>query len=314
MEDAPKKRPLNILPRDFIPDAEEGMVVGPGRFPRWLHRRLPQGTELQATGKILSKHRLHTVCEEAKCPNLLECWSKKTATFLVMGKECTRSCGFCDIAFTKRPAALDLEEPNRVALSVLDLGLKHVVITMVARDDLEDGGGQHLVLIVKEVRRLNPTVSIELLTSDFGGNVEALDLVLFEGRPEVFNHNIETVRSLSERVRHRATYDRTLQVLRQAALQKNELRMKVKSGLMVGFGETMQEVEETLYDLKEAGCDIVTIGHYLQPSRRKLRVKNFIPPETFQRYQEIGLKMGIPQVYAGPFVRSSYHAGDLFLG
>lgn len=299
---------LNILP-DNPEKEDQDKVVGLGRFPSWLHRKLPPGGSLWQTGEILSRNRLHTVCEEAKCPNLLECWSRKTATFLVMGKACTRSCGFCDIDFSKAPAPLDPEEPARVADSVLEMGLKHVVVTMVARDDLPDGGAAHLAQIVQSIRHKVPSATIELLTSDLSGNIEALETVL-KAEPDIFNHNIETVRELTPRVRHKATYERTLTLLRTAKRSKPHLL--VKSGLMVGLGETEDQVVTTLKDLKQAGCDIVTIGQYLQANHRKLRVKEFVPPEQFEKYKTLGHQLGIPHLFCGPFVRSSYNA-DLVL-
>jgi lipoic acid synthetase len=301
-----KPRRLNVLPENPEQDLED-RPVRQGRFPSWLHRRLPKGSKLQQTGQILAQHRLHTVCEEAKCPNLLECWSKKTATFLVMGKECTRNCGFCDIDFAKTPKALEADEPLRVAESVKALGLRHVVITMVARDDLHDGGSQHLVRVMEEVRRYNPGVTIEVLTSDFAGQVHAWQTIL-DACPQIFNHNIETVRELTPRVRHKATYDRTLELLHYVASHRPHSGLKVKSGLMVGLGETEEQVYQTLKDLKEAGCDIVTIGQYLQPNHHKLMVKAFVPPEVFKKYESFGYELGLSYLYCGPFVRSSYNA------
>lgn len=296
----PKK--LNILPPNPETAAEES-VVGLGRFPSWLHRKLPEGDHLRQTSHILEENRLHTVCEEAKCPNLLECWSKKTATFLVMGKECTRNCGFCDIDFDKSPKPLEESEPERVADSVAKLGLKHVVITMVARDDLSDGGALHIAKIMQKIREKIPETTIEVLTSDFEGNLEALDVVL-EAKPEIFNHNIETVRELTPRVRHKATYERTLSVLSYAK-SKGAL---VKSGLMLGLGESEEQVKATIQDLHQAGCDIITMGQYLQPNRKKLLVKAFVTPEQFKAYEEYGYQIGIKYMYCGPFVRSSYNA------
>ncbi len=320
-----KKKRLNVLPQN--PEKMDGCgsgcgngaggciesdsVVGPGRFPSWLHRKLPTGVELWNTSKIISENRLHTVCEEARCPNQMHCWSKKTATFLIMGKECTRNCGFCDIDFTKQPQPLQLDEPERVADSVKKLGLKHVVITMVARDDLPDGGASQVAKTIQVIRREVPSATIEVLTSDFKGDLEALKIVLQE-QPEVFNHNIETVRALTPRVRHTATYDRTLSVLKAAhdwdSRNPASQRLWVKSGLMVGLGETEEEVQETLQDLKNVGCDIITMGQYLQPNRQKLLVKAFITPEQFKKYEEYGHSIGIQQMYCGPFVRSSYNA------
>ncbi len=308
MDVKPTRKKLNILPENREPSPPE-RAVGPGRFPSYLHRRLPNNNTLWKTQEVLSALRLPTVCEEAKCPNLMECWSKKTATFLAMGKTCTRSCGFCDIGFSKNPPALEEDEPHRISESVRRLGLRHVVITMVARDDLADGGASQLVKIISEVRKNNEGITIEILTSDFNGNGDALKMVL-EAKPEIFNHNIETVRSLTPRVRHRATYERTLSLLQQASQLSQE--SWVKSGLMVGLGETEEEVHETLRDLKQVGCQIVTIGHYLQPNRHKLTVKSFITPAQFEAFASFGHSIGIEHIYAGPFVRSSYNAGSLF--
>ncbi len=308
MSDQTARRRLNILPSYSEEEKEEG-ALGPGRFPSWLHRRLPKGNALLQTGQIIHDHRLHTVCEEAKCPNLLECWSRKTATFLVMGNQCTRSCGFCDIDFSKQPRPLEEDEPARVAQSVEALGLTHVVITMVARDDLEEGGSGHLRRIIQEVRLRHPSVTIEVLTSDFAGQQAAWQTIL-DAHPDIFNHNIETVRELTPRVRHRATYDRTLELLAYVASHRSSPKMRVKSGLMVGLGETEEQVYQTLKDLKNVGCEMVTIGQYLQPQRHKLAVKAFIPPSQFKKYEGWGRELGFSSVYSGPFVRSSYHAEE----
>jgi lipoic acid synthetase len=298
------KQRLNRLPVN--PEkADPEDAVGPGRFPSWLHRPLPKGSELFATNQILRENRLHTVCEEAKCPNLLECYSRKTATFLVMGKECTRSCGFCSIDFSKTPEPLSADEPQRVADSVQQLGLKHVVITMVARDDLADGGAKHLCQVVEAIRKTVPDVTVELLTSDFDGKPDSWDVAL-ASKPEIFNHNIETVRELTPRVRHKATYERTLSLLRHA--KDNGSCLYVKSGIMVGLGETQEQVHQTLHDLHHAGCDIVTIGQYLQAGRTKLRLQSFVTPDQFAQYEAFGHSIGIKTMYCGPFVRSSYNA------
>ncbi len=302
------KKRLNFLPENPEKESQEG-VVGKGRFPSWLHRPLPQGNQLKMTRESVDSRRLHTVCEEAKCPNLLQCWSQKTATFLVMGKECTRACGFCDIDTSKAPPPLSDQEPEEVADAVVELGLRHVVITMVARDDLNDGGAAHLVKVVEKVREKQPDVTVELLTSDLEGNFKALDQLL-SVEPEIFNHNIETVRRLTPRVRHKATYERTLSVLEYAKQHTSD--MLVKSGLMVGLGEEETEVKETLRDLKAVGCGIVTIGQYLQASRLKLRVKEFVHPDQFKVYEEYGKEIGIDYTYSGPFVRSSFNAGVVF--
>lgn len=307
---AVKTKRLNVLPQNPECSKEEESV-GLGRFPSWLHRKLPAGEELFQTGAVISGQHLHTVCEEAKCPNRWECWSKKTATFLIMGRECTRSCGFCDIATSPHPPALDPEEPQRVAESAKALALKHIVVTMVARDDLPDGGAAHLAETVQALRRELPRATIELLTSDLGGSAKAWDAVL-DAQPEIFNHNIETVRALTPRVRHKATYERTLSLLSYVKQNRKNKNMLVKSGIMVGLGETEEQVFETITDLKNAGCDIITIGQYLQPNRRKLLVKAFIPPEQFDKYTQFGNAIGVGHMYCGPFVRSSYNAADVF--
>jgi lipoic acid synthetase len=297
-----KKNKLNILPEN-----PEGPASG--RFPSWLHRKLPGGGEIFRTEQIVEKFRLNTVCEEAKCPNRFECYTKKTATFLALGKECTRNCGFCDIDFSKTPKAPEADEPERIALSVKELGLKHAVITMVARDDLPDFGASHMAAIIHAIRVQNSEATVEVLTSDFSGDLSALDIVL-QAKPEIFNHNIETVRRLSPRIRHKAEYDRTLAVLRHA--KDSDQSLFVKSGIMIGLGETTEEVESTIRDLADVGCDIITIGQYLQASMKKLRVQEFIPPEQFKRYEAYGLGSGVRHMYCGPFVRSSYNA-DLFI-
>ncbi len=295
------KKKLNILP-----DNPEDNL---GRFPSFLHRKLPKGNDLFETGELVKKYRLNTVCEEAKCPNRMECYSKKTATFLALGSACTRACGFCEIDFSKNPLPPEEDEPERIAQMTKELGLKHVVITMVARDDLYDGGGAQIARIIRTVRKTNPGITVEVLTSDFNGNIGALDLVLLE-EPEIFNYNIETVKRLTPKVRHTATYERTLSILEYASHKgRNQF---IKSGLMLGLGETQSEVHEAIHDLHNAGVEIITMGHYLQPSKRKLSVKQFITPEQFKAYEEYGLSIGVLHMYCGPFVRSSYNA-DLFV-
>ena len=288
----------------LLPDNPE--QVKKGRFPSWLHRSLPKGAQLAKTGKILNQTRLSTVCEEAKCPNLLECWSKKTATFLTMGKECTRNCGFCAIDFNRSPKPLETDEADRLVESIEALSLSHVVLTMVARDDLPDGGAAHLSHLIETIRQKCPKTTIEILTSDFAGNQKAWDL-LIEASPHIFNYNIETVRELTPRVRHKATYERTLHFLSYIK-QNRAFKGFVKSGLMLGLGEIELQVLTTLQDLKNCGCDIVTIGQYLQAAANKLLVKQFISLEQFKRYENYGYQIGLPFVYAGPFVRSSYNA------
>lgn len=294
---------LALLPQNADPQSR-------GHFPSWLHRSLPKGEGLLFTGEVVSQKRLHTVCEEARCPNLFECWSRKTATFLAMGKECTRACGFCSIQFSKEPKALEEDEPLRIAESVSELGLKHVVITMVARDDLPDGGALHMKKIVEVIRRHNPHTTIELLTSDFAGNKTAWDTII-EAEPEIFNYNIETVRELTPRVRHKASYERTLELLHYISSHKKSTSLKVKSGLMVGLGETVEQVKVTITDLHAQGVAIVTIGQYLQPKQGKLLVKEFVTPEQFKSFADFGHAIGIPYMYCGPFIRSSYNADEI---
>lgn len=295
------KHKLNILPDN--PDS-----TARGRFPSWLHRKLPKGGALFQMGGILQEKRLNTVCEEAKCPNLFECWSKKTATFLVMGKECTRACGFCDIDFSKAPKPLEEDEPKRIVESIKALSLRHVVITMVARDDLPDGGAHHLKKIVDLIKNEIPACTVELLTSDLNGDNEALKEIL-SSKLDIFNHNIETVRRLTPKVRHKATYERTLTLLSEA--KKAKKNILVKSGIMVGLGEEDDEIKETINDLKTAGVDIVTIGQYLQASQKKMIVKRFVTPEQFKDYEDYGRSIGISYVFSGPFVRSSYNAEEV---
>ncbi|MFZ4773042.1 MAG: lipoyl synthase [Chlamydiia bacterium] len=277
----------------------------PGKIPQTYKVRLKVSEDRFTTDTIVKNFGLNTVCEEAKCPNRHECYSKKTATFLALGKECTRNCGFCDIDFSKTPKPLDPLEPQKIAASVRELGLVHVVITQVARDDLADGGAEQIKLIVEEIRKENPFTTVELLTSDFEGNLEAIETI-FSCRPDVFNYNTETCRRLTPKVRHKATYDRTLMILQMAHAQG----LVTKSGFMVGLGETLEEIEETLQDLHKVHCSIVTVGQYLQASKTKIRVKRFYSPEEFEWIRVKGKQIGIREVYSGPFVRSSYNAKE----
>ena len=292
----------------LLKDAASSKKPNKPVFPPHLHYRLPPSSTFTSTRKVLKDLGLNTVCEEAKCPNRLSCYSKKTATFLALGKTCTRACGFCEIDFSKTPAAPDPEEPEKIATSVEKLGLSHVVITMVARDDLEDGGASHIVCIINKVKQRAPHTTIEVLISDLMNNQKAIKSILDAG-VDVFNHNIETVRRLSHKVRHVANYDRTLSVL--SYVKSLNTVPFIKSGIMLGLGESQEDVKQTLHDLKQAGCDVITMGQYLQPSRKKLQVKAFIEPEVFEAYKDYGLSIGLMHVYAGPFVRSSYNAKDL---
>jgi lipoyl synthase len=276
----------------------------PGRKPEWLKKPLPEAAALRKMESLLRRQGLHTVCESALCPNLGECFARGTATFLIMGEVCTRACAFCGVA-TGRPEALDPGEPQRVAATVAELSLRHVVVTSVTRDDLPDGGAGHYAATMKAIRAQAPEATIEVLTPDLLGCIEHLDVVLTEA-PEVFNHNLETVPRLYETVRPQAQYSRSLAVLRHAASQGSGV---VKTGWMVGLGETPEEVRTLLDDVAAAGVDVVTIGQYLQPSKDHARVVEYVRPEVFDRYREWGEALGL-QVHAAPFVRSSFHAGE----
>lgn len=286
--------------------AEAPKVHVSPRLPSWLTIRLPSGNGVQKTEACLLQHRVTTVCQEASCPNLLECYSQKTATFLLLGKACTRACAFCQIEHQKTLPPPDFGEIDRVVESVVALNLRYVVLTMVTRDDLADGGAEHVARAVLALKELSG-VSVEVLTSDFGGNQESLRSIA-QSRPYVFNHNIETVRRLTSRVRHKATYERSLEVL--SFMKQQDPSLMTKSGLMVGLGETHDEVYEALGDLRAVGVSLVTIGQYLQPSKKKLPVHSFIHPNQFQVYRDFGLALGFRQVFSGPQVRSSYHAHE----
>lgn len=274
------------------------------RLPPWLKRPLVASPVAQQLEKSLLDGRLHTVCAEAKCPNRSECFGRGTATFLILGNTCTRSCAFCGIAHGS-PRPLDKDEPRRVAEAVRRMGITHAVVTSVTRDDLADGGAHVFAEIIGVIRQELPAVSVEVLVPDFGGNQEALDLVL-GARPHVFNHNVETVPRLYPAVRPQAQYRRSLDILARAAECGADLR--VKSGLMVGLGETTAEVECTLVDMRTAGCSMVTIGQYLRPSKSQIAVADFIAPQQFVDYRDFALGIGFTEVSSGPFVRSSYGA------
>ena len=277
------------------------------RLPEWLRIQLPTAPSFGRTRSLLDELKLHTVCESAKCPNHWECWSKGTATFMIAGDHCTRACGFCAVT-TAKPLALETDEPARVAEAARRMKLKHVVITAVARDDLADGGAEHFRQTVEKVRELNPGIAIEVLVPDFLDRDESIDLVL-AARPHIYNHNLETVRRLTPAVRHRATYDRSLSVLDKVK-QKGGAGIYTKSGLMLGLGETEEELFQALRDLRRARCDILTLGQYLQPTLRHLPVIEYVPPSTFARYKEAADEMGFAHVASGPLVRSSYHADE----
>jgi lipoic acid synthetase len=280
----------------------------PARKPDWLKRRLPSGEAFDHVRELIQAGRLHTVCQEAKCPNIWECYSHRTATFLIMGERCTRNCRFCSVS-AGPPEPLDPDEPARVAEAVERMGLKYVVVTSVTRDDLPDGGAAHFAAAIGEIRRRLPEAEIEVLIPDFQGDPAALAAVL-AARPNVLNHNIETVPRLYPRVRPQADYRRSLELLgRSGALAPS---IPTKSGLMLGLGETPEELRQTLLDLCEAGCRILTLGQYLQPSPEHLPVEAYVPPEEFEKWRKAALEMGFAEVASAPFVRSSYHAKESF--
>jgi lipoic acid synthetase len=278
------------------------------RKPRWLKKRLPVGPEYEQVKELIGKGRLHTVCQEARCPNMWECFSQQTATFLIMGSRCTRDCRFCSVA--QGPAGPpDPAEPERVADAARQMGLRYVVITSVTRDDLADGGAAFFAETIAAVHRRIPSAKVEVLIPDFQGNVQALKAVL-NARPDVLNHNIETVPRLYATVRPQARYRRSLQLLSRAKKYAPEL--PIKSGLMLGMGESAEEIRSTLQDLDAAGCRILTLGQYLQPSKAHLPVKRYVSPAEFENWKNIALEMGFCEVASGPFVRSSYHAKELY--
>jgi len=270
--------------------------------PKWLRVKLPTGESYKKVRNLVSEHKLHTICESGNCPNMGECWGEGTATFMILGNICTRSCGFCAVA-TGRPDALDPFEPVRVAKSVKMMGVKHAVITSVDRDDLKDGGSLIWAETVNAVRRISPGTTLETLIPDFAGKWENLQNII-DVAPEIVSHNLETVRRLTKQVRIQAKYDRGLEALRR--LKKGG--MKTKSGVMLGLGETEEEIYETMDDLRAVNVDILTLGQYLQPTPKHLPVVEFITPENFAKYKQIGLSKGFRYVESGPLVRSSYHA------
>ena len=270
--------------------------------PKWLRVKLPTGENYKKVRGLVDEHKLHTICESGSCPNMGECWGEGTATFMILGNICTRSCGFCAVK-TGKPEEVDIYEPGRVANSVKIMGVKHAVITSVDRDDLKDGGSEIWAQTVRAIRQQSPQTTMETLIPDFAGKWENLQVII-DVVPEIVSHNLETVRRLTKQVRIQAKYDRSLEVLFR--LKKGGMR--TKSGVMLGLGETPAEVLETMQDLVAVGVDILTLGQYLQPTLKHLPVAEFITPEQFDFYKEEGLKMGFRYVESGPLVRSSYHA------
>lgn len=276
--------------------------VKKSRKPSWLRVKLPTGKAYKEVRDIVSEHKLHTICESGNCPNMGECWGAGTATFMILGNICTRSCGFCAVA-TGKPEGVDGFEPLRVAKSVKLMKVKHAVITSVDRDDLPDGGSIIWAETVQKIRELSPATTLETLIPDFAGNWENLQRII-EVAPEIVSHNLETVRRLTKQVRIQAKYDRSLEVLRRL----KKAGMKTKSGIMLGLGESHEEVIETMEDLRSVGVDVMTLGQYLQPTKNHLPVDQFVTPDRFKEYEQIGLGMGFRFVESGPLVRSSYHA------
>ena len=277
--------------------------------PSWIKVRLPSNPVFFSTKALISDLRLHTVCESAQCPNRWECWSQGTATFMIAGDRCTRACGFCAVT-TAKPFALEEDEPQRLAEAVMRMKLKHVVITAVARDDLKDGGAHHFARVITAIQKMDSSIIIEVLVPDFHADDSCIQTVLDAG-PDIYNHNMETVERLTPVVRSRAKYRTSLQVLRRAKeLSSRGRGIVTKSGIMLGLGETEPEIFQTMDDLREAGCQVLTMGQYLRPTPNHLPVVEFVTPEQFDLYGEIARKKGFEHVASGPLVRSSYHAAD----
>lgn len=270
--------------------------------PDWLRVKLPTGENYRHVRGLVDHYKLHTICESGNCPNMGECWGAGTATFMILGNVCTRSCGFCAV-YTGMPTELDWDEPKRVAEAIRLMGVKHAVLTSVNRDELKDGGAAIWAATVRAVRELNPATTMETLIPDFKGNMQSVDMMI-EVKPEVVSHNMETIDRLYRKVRPQAKYERSLSVIRR--LKDGGIR--TKSGIMAGLGETKEEVFRVMDDLREAGCDVMTIGQYLQPTRNHLEVMEWVHPDTFKLYEEVGLSKGFLYVESAPLVRSSYHA------
>ncbi|MDX9787331.1 MAG: lipoyl synthase [Desulfobacterales bacterium] len=278
------------------------------RKPSWLRRRLPSGADFEKINDMIQKGRLHTVCQEAKCPNIWECFSHQTATFLILGNRCTRNCRFCAVAHGPGEP-VDPDEPARLATAVSEMKLKYVVVTSVTRDDLPDGGAAHFAATIRAIKRKVFDAQVEVLIPDFQGDQNALDTVL-NAEPEVLNHNLETVPRLYKTARPEAVYERSLVLIQRVSTGKPNI--PPKSGLMLGLGETESEILETLSDLRKAGCRFLTLGQYLQPSKNHLPVDRYVHPEEFDTWEKAAREMGFERVASGPFVRSSYHAADLY--
>ncbi|HHQ4913917.1 lipoyl synthase [Aeromonas veronii] len=293
---------MALIPVKFMPDPNEELL----RKPDWMRIKLPPSSQkLEHIKSTLRKNKLHSVCEEASCPNLAECFNHGTATFMIMGAICTRRCPFCDVAHG-RPLALDPEEPKKLALTIKEMNLKYVVITSVDRDDLRDGGAQHFADCIREIREHSPQTRIEILTPDFRGRMEQALEVFRETPPDVFNHNLETAPRMYRVARPGADYKWSLELLRR--IKEMHPHVPTKSGLMMGLGETNEEIVEVLKDLRAHGVNMLTLGQYLQPSRHHLPVKRYVPPAEFDELKDVAMELGFTHAACGPFVRSSYHA------
>ncbi len=284
----------------------ETMDTTPMRRPDWIKVRAPSGESYEGLQHLMRSKALHTVCEEAGCPNMGECWGSGTATFLMLGDVCTRTCGFCDVKHG-RPGPLDWQEPERVAQAVMNMSLKHAVITSVNRDERRDGGAPIFAMVIRRIRQLQPGCSIEVLIPDFKGSVEALRIVM-AARPEILNHNVETVPRLFKQVQPQDRYEWSQAILTHA--KRLDPEVLTKSGIMVGLGETFDEVQDTMRDLRSWGVDILTIGQYLQPSRKHLPIERYYTPDEFEALKQFGLDLGFQWVESAPLVRSSYRAGE----
>ncbi|WP_368175934.1 MULTISPECIES: lipoyl synthase [Aeromonas] len=293
---------MALIPVKFMPDPSEEVL----RKPEWMRIKLPPSSQkIEHIKSTLRKNKLHSVCEEASCPNLAECFNHGTATFMIMGAICTRRCPFCDVAHG-RPLPLDPEEPKKLALTIKEMNLKYVVITSVDRDDLRDGGAQHFADCIREIREHSPQTRIEILTPDFRGRMEQALEVFRETPPDVFNHNLETAPRMYRVARPGADYKWSLELLRR--IKEMHPHVPTKSGLMMGLGETNEEIVEVLKDLREHGVNMLTLGQYLQPSRHHLPVKRYVPPAEFDELKDVAMDLGFSHAACGPFVRSSYHA------
>ncbi|MGY3854862.1 lipoyl synthase [Aeromonas aquatilis] len=293
---------MALIPVKFMPDPNEELL----RKPDWMRIKLPPSSQkIEHIKSTLRKNKLHSVCEEASCPNLAECFNHGTATFMIMGAICTRRCPFCDVAHG-RPLALDPEEPKKLALTIKEMGLKYVVITSVDRDDLRDGGAQHFADCIKQIREHSPQTRIEILTPDFRGRMEQALEVFRETPPDVFNHNLETAPRMYRVARPGADYKWSLELLRR--IKEMHPHVPTKSGVMMGLGETNEEIVQVLKDLREHGVNMLTLGQYLQPSRHHLPVKRYVPPAEFDELKDVAMELGFTHAACGPFVRSSYHA------